>query len=120
VVTQQLRNPFATNWTKLGFFGLGGLVYSLLSVCHYRFVWWPLHPIGLTIATIWMLKRTAASIFLAWFLKRTILRFGGAGLYRRLRPFFIGLVVGFFAGVGISYAVDVIFFFGKGHPILHN
>lgn len=119
-VTQQLRNPLETDWTKLGFFGLGGLVYSLLSVCHYRFVWWPLHPIGLTMATIWMLKRTAASIFLAWFLKRTILRFGGAGLYRRMRPFFIGLVIGFFAGVGISYAVDVIWFFGKGHPILHN
>ena len=119
-LAQQLRNPWSTDWTKLGFFGLGALVYSLLSVCHYRFSWWPLHPIGLTVSSIWMLQRIAVSVFIAWAAKRLILRFGGAGLYRRLRPFFIGLVVGFFAGVGISYAVDVLWFFGKGHPILHG
>jgi hypothetical protein len=65
-------------------------------------------------------RRIALSIFIAWALKSIILRLGGVTLYHRLRPFFIGLVVGFFLGVGTSYLVDIIWFFGKGHPILHG
>ena len=119
-VVQQLRDPFTTDWLKLGHFGIGFLLYSLLSFCHYRFFWWPLHPLGLALSSTWMLQRTVLSVFIAWVAKRLILRFGGAGLYRRLRPFFIGLVVGFFLGVGISFGVDVIWFFGKGHFVLHG
>jgi hypothetical protein len=40
-------------------------------------------------------------------------------LYKDARPLFIGLIVGFFFGVGISFAVDLIWFYGMGHPI-HN
>jgi hypothetical protein len=117
---RQLRNPWPTDWGKLAYFASGAGLYSALSVFHYRFYWWPLHPIGLTIATTWMVRRIALSIFIAWALKSIILRLGGVTLYHRLRPFFIGLVVGFFLGVGTSYLVDIIWFFGKGHPILHG
>ena len=119
-VVRQLREPWTTDWTKLAFFGAGALVYSALSACYYRFSWLPLHPIGMTVASTWMLQRIAFSVFIAWAAKCLILRYGGAGLYRRLRSFFLGLVVGFFAGSGISYAVDVIWFFGAGHPILNG
>ena len=67
-----------------------------------------------------MVHRIALSVFIAWACKSAVLRLGGAPLYRRLKPFFIGLVVGFFMGVGISYGLDAIFFFGKGHFILHG
>ena len=36
------------------------------------------------------------------FLKMTILKYGGARLYRRLLPFFLGLILGEFTGVGIA------------------
>ena len=49
-----------------------------------------------------------------------IMRVGGISAYRELRPFFIGLIVGFYLGVGVSYLIDVIWFFGIGHPILHG
>lgn len=75
---------------------------------------------GLAIASIWMLQRIVLSVFIAWAAKRLVLRFGGPALYRKMRPFFIGLIVGFFLGVGISYGVDAIWFFGSGHPILHG
>ena len=117
---RQLRNPWPTDWGKLAYFGIGGLAYSLLALCQYRFYWWPLHPVGLTVATTWMVRRIALSVFIAWALKTIVLRLGGVALYRQLRPFFIGLVVGFFIGVGISYGVDLIWFFGKGHYILHG
>jgi hypothetical protein len=67
-----------------------------------------------------MVRRIALSVFLAWALKTLILRLGGVRAYRACRPFFVGLIVGFFVGVGISYGVDLIWFFGKGHPILHG
>ena len=117
---RQLRDPWPTDWGKLSYFGIGALAYSLLTICQYRFYWWPLSPIGLTVATTWMVRRIALSVFVAWAFKSIVLRLGGIGLYRQIRPFFIGLIVGFFAGIGISYGVDLIWFFGKGHAILHG
>jgi hypothetical protein len=119
-VVRQMRDPLATDWGKLGYFGLGAMVYSLLSLFQYRFHWWPLHPVGLALASVWMIQRVAFSVFLAWVFKSAVLRLGGISLYRQLRPFFIGMIVGFFVGVGLSYTVDVIWFYGKGHFILNG
>ena len=66
-----------------------------------------------------MIRRQAAAIFLAWSAKTVILRFGGLDLYRRAAPFFIGLILGQWIGVGISFVVDLLFFYGDGHVIMH-
>ncbi len=116
----QLRDPQPADWGKLAYLAVGALAYSLLALGQYHLHWWPLSPVGLTVATTWMVRRIALSVFLAWVLKTLILRLGGLRAYRTCRPFFVGLIVGFFVGVGISYGVDVIWFFGKGHPILHG
>lgn len=115
-----ISDPSGPDGDKLGLFAIGAVFYSMLSLGHYRFYWWPLHPLGLTIATLWNLRLIATSVFIAWGLKSVILRVGGVSAYRRLRPFFMGLIVGFFLGVGVSYAIDAFWFFGKGHPILHG
>jgi len=119
-VIRQINNPWPTDWNKLMYFGIGVLVYSLLTLCQYRFYWWPLHPVGLAVAPLWMTRHIALSLFIAWAIKSVVLRYGGISLYRGARPFFIGLIVGFFLGVGISFAVDVIWFFGLGHYIHHG
>ena len=119
-IVRQLKDPQPPDGERLSLFGLGAVLYWLMAILHYRVHWWPLHPLGLTIATVWMVRRIVFSIFIAWLAKTLILRFGGIQLYRQLRPFFIGLPVGFFAGVGIAYLLDVLYFFGKGHPILHG
>ena len=118
--TQQMRDPAPTDWDKLGIFGSGALAYLALTFLHYRLPWWPLHPVGLAVASTWMVKRIAFSVFVAWLCKRLVLRFGGVALYQRLKPFFIGLAVGFFVGVFLSFGVDVVWFKGGGHPILHG
>ena len=87
---------------------------------HYPFAWWSLHPVGLAVASTWMVRRIAFSVFLVWACKRLILRFGGVGRYLRLKPLFLGIVVGFFFGVFFSFAVDYFWFMGAGHPILHG
>ena len=116
-VIRQIDNPTDTDWTKLFYAGLGAAAYSILALCHYRFHWWPLHPVGLTVAPMWMTSLCAFSVFIAWVTKTALLTYGGIHAYRRARPFFVGLAAGFFLGVGVSFAVDVTWFFGFGHGV---
>ena len=60
------------------------------------------------------------SVLIAWLSKSIIMRYGGISSYRAARPFFIGLIAGYFLGVGISFLVDTIWFMGKGHPYFHG
>ena len=55
------------------------------------------------------------SIFLAWSAKAIILKIGGARLYHRSRPFFVGMLVGYGLAVFLSYVVDQVWFPGHGH-----
>jgi hypothetical protein len=116
----RIANPAGVQYQKLALFGGGALAMAGLTLLHYRFPWWPLHPIGLTIVSAWMVRNQAAAIFVAWAAKSLIMRFGGIDLYRRATPFFIGLILGHFLGVGLSFLIDALCFPGRGHPILHG
>jgi hypothetical protein len=89
----------------------------LLSVLRLRLPWWPLHPVGFTVGYVYPVRVTAFTVFLVWVTKSIVLRTGGIALYRRLQPFFIGLLTGYTIGVGISTLVDVIWFPGNGHMV---
>jgi hypothetical protein len=119
-VMAKIKTPPDFHELKLTFFGIGAAAMSVLTFMQYRFPWWPLHPVGLAVSSIWMIRNQAAAIFVAWAAKSLIMRFGGIDLYRKAAPFFMGLILGHFAGVGISFIVDMIFFHGNGHPILHG
>jgi len=119
-VIRHFNDPWPTDWNKLSYFGIGMLVYSLLALCQYRFHWWPLHPVGITVAPLWMTRLIVLSVFLAWASKSAIMRYGGIRAYRSARPFFMGLIVGYFLGIGVSYLVDIIWFFGVGHAYFHG
>ena len=116
-VIRQIEYPAGTDWGKLFYAGVGAVAYSLLSLGHYRFHWWPLHPVGLAVAPLWMTRLCAFSVFVAWLSKSVLLRYGGIWAYRRARPFFVGLAAGFFLGVGVSFGVDAIWFYGYGHGV---
>ncbi len=55
---------------------------------------WPLHPIGLLMVGSFYARVGWTSIFIGWVLKMTILRYGGAGTYKKLRNLFVGLILG--------------------------
>ena len=112
-----IRDPFNLErdralWSLLGF-GTAALTAAL----RYIFPWWPFHPIGFVTATTYPANRVAFSILIAWFAKLLILRTGGIALYRRAAPVFYGLMLGYFVGVGISFAIDCIWFPGQGHSL---
>ena len=119
-VMAKIKTPTDVHVQKLGYFGMGAVAMSILTFLQYRFPWWPLHPVGFAVASLWMIRRQAFSIFIGWAAKSLIMRFGGIELYRKAAPFFIGLIVGQFTGVGISFIIDMIFFPGNGHPVLHG
>ena len=114
-IVHKMRNPVEIDKGLLAFLGLGGLIYSSFTLLRARFVWWPLHPIGLTLASSWPIKMSAFSLFLGWLCKWIIVRLGGIKLYQRARPLFLGLIMGYFTGVAISNVIDFIWFPGQGH-----
>ena len=113
----KMQSPFTTDWYRISFFFFGALVSALLVALRYRFTWWPLSPIGFPLATSWPMRRVGFTIFLAWFIKAIIMKLGGTVLYRQCQPFAVGLLVGWAAGVGISFVVDIFYFPGNGHAI---
>lgn len=96
------------------FLGAGAAIFSAMSFLRYRFTWWPLHPMGM-IVPVGHAMHSTMSIFIAWAAKTIILRVGGAALYRRSRPFFVGMLAGYALAVFVSYCVDQIWFPGNGH-----
>ncbi len=96
------------------FVGAGALIFSVMSILRYQFTWWPLHPMGM-IVPVGHAMHSTMSIFIAWAVKTIILRIGGAALYKRSRPFFVGMLAGYALAVFVSYLVDQIWFPGHGH-----
>jgi hypothetical protein len=84
--------------------GIGAGVMGLLLLARRQWSWWPLHPLGYPISSVfsWM----SFNAFLAWLIKGIVLRYGGVGFYRGVRPFFLGLIVGQFAVIGVFWVVD--------------
>jgi len=85
------RGTAATSW---GHFGIGSVLVAVLMIGRVLVVSWPFHPIGLVLMGSWPLKVFWFSIFLGWLIKMLLLHYGGALVFRRARPFFIGLIVG--------------------------
>lgn len=68
-----------------------------------RFVWWPLHPLGYSLAAS-TLSFFVVPFLIAWVAKSAILRFGGLGAYRYGLQFFLGLLIGDFV-VGCMWPI---------------
>ncbi|MBI2951835.1 hypothetical protein HYY27_07070 [bacterium] len=113
----KMRDAFPTDWRRMELFGVGAAAMGVMTFLRYRFTWWPIHPIGLTVSGTNFTNSAAISVFLVWVVKGIILRVGGVTLYNRYRPLFIGILVGYAVGVTISFVVDVVWFPGNGHPI---
>ncbi|MFQ6096975.1 MAG: DUF6785 family protein [Armatimonadota bacterium] len=86
-------------------FGTGaavaGMAFTIfLAVMRTRFLWWPFHPVGYAMANTPTMRNTWLPFMIAWAAKAAILRYGGPKTYRRLLPFFLGLIIGDFANGG--------------------
>ena len=75
-------------------FGIGAVLAALLLFLRFRFLWWPLTPLGFIMCGTWGIAAVWFSIFLGWLAKWCVMTFGGAPLYRQILPLFLGLILG--------------------------
>ena len=116
-VVSWASEPTSFGRVEWQFLATGALGTLFLSLMRLRFAWWPLHPVGFTVGYVYPVRVTAFTVFLIWAFKSIVLRIGGIRLYRNLQPFFIGLLIGYTLGVGLSTLVDHIYFPGNGHMV---
>jgi hypothetical protein len=81
-----------------------------------RFPRWPIHPILFMCGDWWHSRQLAVSFLIGWFIKRTVMRYGSAATYRRLRPLMFGLIAGdMLAGITLTIA-GAVYHYATGVP----
>ena len=98
---------------------LGGAgAVAIASWLRLTFVWWPIHPLGLTMGTSYATRYLWFSLFLGWVCRTVTTRYSGLRGYVRLRPLFMGIImgdvlgallwdiVGFVTKVGVMVTLD--------------
>ena len=116
-VASKELDPASTDWNRMAFMGIGMATTAVVAGLQYRFAWWPIHPVGMALGAGETAGYVAFSCFLTWIVKSIIIKLGGVLAYRRWRYFFVGIMVGYVSGLGVSFVVDCIWFMGNGHRI---
>ena len=106
-----LYNPSETSISGM-LYTAGGFVFAVsLLLLRWRFIQWPLHPVGYVVSSWWTFTGLWFPILISWTVKRILLSTGGVRLYRRSIPFFIGLVIGDVIVASIISILGLIFDF---------
>ncbi len=102
---------------SIKYFALAGaIVMGLLVTCYHRFYWWPLHPIGYLMLYSSAMKILWLSFFIGWLCNALCMRYGGITLFKKMRYFFVGLIMGDFL-MGGTWAI-IGFFTEYGYQVL--
>jgi hypothetical protein len=91
------------------FLGLGFLITLLLAWARAAFVGFPFHPLGFAMSATWGVVVLWFSMLVAWLIKAPLLRYGGMALYRRVRPFFLGMIFGEFFSAAVWALLALLF-----------
>ncbi len=104
-----ITRPQGPDWTGIAYMIGGGVFSGFLIFMRRSFAWWPLHPLGYIMAQGYFEStRIVFSFFLGWLIKTGVLRFAGGRWFKRLRPFFLGLILGEFGAAGLWLVVGLI------------
>lgn len=95
-INHWVHDPTGPQWKEIGFMLLGGSLTLALAKLSYTVPAFPIHPIGYVLAVCFAVEYNWPAFLAIWVLKGVLLRYGGRGLYVRLAPFFLGLVLGGF------------------------
>jgi hypothetical protein len=81
-----------------------------LASIRFRLLKFPFSPLGFAVANAYgTMTPYWGPFFVVWLLKAVILKSGGAPLYKRFVPFFLGLVVGQYFTAGIVWTTISVF-----------
>ena len=74
--------------------GAGAVIAVVLSVVRQKVNGFPLHPLGYAVGMTNTMEYMWCPFLIAWILKAITLRYSGIGGFRKLLPFFLGLILG--------------------------
>lgn len=78
------------------FFIIGLVTTMVIAALRTHFTGFPLHPLGFATSATWGVVILWFSMLIAWLIKAPLLRYGGMSMFRRVRPFFLGMIFGEF------------------------
>ena len=111
-VQRLLEAPGEPREWVLMFSAVGAVVMLVLVILYQRFYWWPIHPIGYLTAYSSAMRILWFSFMAGWLCNHLSLRYGGVSLFKKVRFFFIGLIIGDFLMAG-SWALIGLFTFAS-------
>ncbi len=91
------------------FLGLGFVITLALAWARSVFVGFPFHPLGFAMSASWGVVVLWFSMLVAWLIKAPLLRYGGMAMYRRVRPFFLGMIFGEFFSAAVWALLALLF-----------
>lgn len=94
IFMDRMKNPTPPNTTSMCFVALGFVVSMLLGAMRRTFPWFPLHPLAYAAAGSWGLAMLWLPLMIGGTAKFITLRYSGLQGYRRVLPFFLGLILG--------------------------
>ena len=89
---------------------LTGLVVVIACyLLRFRFAKWPLHPLFFVVLGTGCSRYAWLSFLLGWVIKTLIVKVGGGGVYRTVKPLFIGFIMGEFMIIALMLVVGMIY-----------
>lgn len=88
--------------------GAGAGIVALLGAARMYMTAWPLHPIGFLTMASFPTGKIWFSFFIGWLLKACVMRFGGTGVYTKLKPVAIGFIAGEAVGMGAFLIIKMV------------
>jgi hypothetical protein len=99
----------------VAFFSSMALVL-LFTFFRMRFTWFPFHPVLFLVLGSYQSRYLGFSFLVGWLIKRSVVKYGGAHLYAKLKPLMIGLIAGEMVAGAITMVIGAIYFYVQGEP----
>lgn len=87
----------------------GGLFMAFLLYMNRSFLWWRLSPLGYFMSLTFAMEHLWFSILIGWMISGVIRRYGGIRVYRKMKPAFLGMILGEFVIAGLWVVIDLCF-----------
>jgi hypothetical protein len=109
-------NPTCMTMTAVGF-----VLVLVCTMARLRCPWWPLHPLLFVAWAATPLRLMGPSYLVGWVVKSLITKYGGSGLYNRLKPAMIGLIAGELLGALFPTLFGALYYLLTGEqPMTYN
>lgn len=103
----------------MGYVLAGIIAIIVLYILRFRFAKWPIHPIFLIMLGTAIAQSTWFCFLFGWLIKNLVVKFGGGSAYKKLKPLFIGLIVGEFTCFAVTLLVGLIYYLFTGQAAGH-